>query len=130
MHDHVEMLINLKKIPTFRLINNGGVYTKALFTDENNMKELKTAIDNEILGNILCSRQAIKTMKTRDVNGHIVNINSIFGHKMNQAVPGNKPTNSLYPPMKHAITAVTECLRQELQYLQTSIKITVRWFFN
>ncbi|CAH1730785.1 unnamed protein product [Chironomus riparius] len=107
------------------LINNGGVYTKALFTDENNSRELKNIIDNEILGNILCTRQAVKSMKTRDVNGHIVNINSIFGHKVNQAVPGNKPMNSLYPPAKHAISAVTECIRQELLYLQTQIKITV-----
>lgn len=110
------------------LVNNGGTYTKALFTDENNSRELKNIIDNEILGNILCSRQAIKSMKTRDVNGHIVNINSIFGHKVNQAVPGNKPMNSLYPPAKHAITAVTECIRQELLYLQTQIKITVSYY--
>lgn len=90
------------------------------------MKELRTSIDNEILGNILCTRQAVKSMKTRDVSGHIININSIFGHSISQAVPGNKPINSLYPPVKHAITAVTECLRQELLYLQTQIKITVR----
>lgn len=109
-----------------RLVNNGGVYTKALLTDENNTKELKNSIDNEILGNVLCSRQAVKSMKTRDVSGHIININSIFGHTVNQAVPGNKPINSLYPPVKHAITAITECLRQELLYLQTQIKITVR----
>lgn len=57
--------------------------------------------------------------------GHIVNINSIFGHKLNQVVPGNKPMNSLYPPVKHAVTALTECLRQELFYLQTQVKITV-----
>lgn len=107
------------------LVNNGGIYTKALLTDENNTRDLKSIIDNEILGNILCSRQAIKSMKTRDVPGQIVNINSIFGHKVNQAVPGNKPMNSLYPPTKHAVTAVTECIRQELLYLQTQIKITV-----
>jgi NADP+-dependent farnesol dehydrogenase len=64
-------------------------------------------------------------MKTREVNGHIVNINSIFGHSVNQAVPGNKPTNSLYPPIKFAITGMTECIRQELVYLQTQIKISV-----
>jgi NADP+-dependent farnesol dehydrogenase len=110
------------------LVNNGGVYTKALFTDENNSRELKNIIDNEILGNILCTRQTVKSMKTRDVNGHIVNINSIFGHTVNQAVPGNKPMNSLYPPAKHAIAAVTECIRQELLYLQTQIKITVSNF--
>jgi NADP+-dependent farnesol dehydrogenase len=106
-------------------VNNGGTYTKALLTDENNSRDLKNIIDNEITGNILCSRQAVKSMKTRDVNGHIVNINSILGHKHNQVVPGNKPMNSLYPPVKYAVTAITECLRQELFYLQTQVKVTV-----
>jgi NADP+-dependent farnesol dehydrogenase len=107
------------------LVNIGGVFTKALFTDENNTKEIRNLIDSEIVGNILCSRQAIKSMKTRDINGHIVNINSIFSNKVNQAVPGNKPMNSLYPPAHQAVSALTECLRQELLYLQTHIKITV-----
>lgn len=61
--------------------------------------------------------------------GHIVNVNSILGHKVNQAVPGNKPTNSLYPPIKFAITGMTECIRQELLYLQTQIKISVRFSY-
>jgi NADP+-dependent farnesol dehydrogenase len=107
------------------LVNNGGVYTKALFTDENNNKEIRSLIDSELIGNIICTRQAIKSMQTREVNGHIININSILGHKTNQAVPGNKPTNSLYPPIKMAITGLTECIRQELLYLQTQIKVTV-----
>lgn len=107
------------------VVNNAGIFTKALFLDDNNSKELKTVIDNEILGNIYVTRQAIKSMQNRDVNGHIININSIFGHKVNQAVPGNKPMNSLYPPVKHAVKAMTECIRQELTYLSTQIKITV-----
>lgn len=56
------------------LINNGGTFTKSLLTDENNSKEIKAIIDNELMGNILCTRQAIKSMKTREVNGHIVNM--------------------------------------------------------
>lgn len=111
------------------LVNNGGIFTKALFTDENNSKEIKNIIDNELMGNILCTRQAIKSMQTREVNGHIININSIFGHKVNQAVPGNKPTNSLYPPVKYFTSGLTECIRQELLYLQTQIKITVTIFY-
>jgi NADP+-dependent farnesol dehydrogenase len=107
------------------LINNGGVFTKCLLTDENNSKEVRNIIDSELMGMILCTRQAIKSMKTREVNGHVVNINSILGHKVNQAVPGSKPTNSLYPTIKYALTGFTECIRQELLYLQTQIKVTV-----
>ena len=32
------------------LVNNGGVFTKALLTDENNSKEIKNIIDNELMG--------------------------------------------------------------------------------
>lgn len=110
------------------LINNGGFLTKALFTDENNTKDLKAILDTDILGMLMCTRYAVKSMKDRDVSGHVVNINSIFGHKVNVCVPGNKPLNSLYPATKHAITAITECIRQELLYLQTQIKISVNIF--
>lgn len=32
------------------LVNNGGVFTKALLTDENNSKEIKNIIDSELMG--------------------------------------------------------------------------------
>lgn len=34
------------------LINNGGVFTKALLTDENSMKEIKNIIDSELMGEV------------------------------------------------------------------------------
>lgn len=49
------------------LVNNGGVFTKSLLTDENNTKEIKNIVDNELIGNIICTRQAVKSMKTREV---------------------------------------------------------------
>lgn len=49
------------------LVNNGGVFTKCLLTDENNTKEIKNIVDNELIGNIICTRQAVKSMKTREV---------------------------------------------------------------
>lgn len=49
------------------LVNNGGVFTKALLTDDNNTKEIRNIVDNELVGNIMCTRQAIKSMKTREV---------------------------------------------------------------
>jgi NADP+-dependent farnesol dehydrogenase len=64
-------------------------------------------------------------MRARDVNGHIVNVNSILGHKINTCVPGATPINCLYPPIFHAITAATECIRQEVQlFHSTQIKVT------
>uniref|UniRef100_A0A182KF86 Ketoreductase (KR) domain-containing protein n=1 Tax=Anopheles christyi TaxID=43041 RepID=A0A182KF86_9DIPT len=69
-------------------------------------------------------KEAVKSMKARDVKGHIINVNSIFGHKVHQAVPGTRPLNGMYPASKYAITAITECIRQELVYLGTGCKVT------
>lgn len=50
---------------------------------------------------------------------------SIFGHKTNTCVPGTKPINGMYPACKFALTALTECLRQEVSYIEMGIKVTV-----
>lgn len=50
---------------------------------------------------------------------------SIFGHKVNTCIPGTKPINGMYPACKFALTALTECLRQEVSYVEMGIKVTV-----
>lgn len=54
---------------------------------------------------------------------------SIFGHKVNTCVPGTKPINGMYPACKFALTALTECFRQEISYIEMGIKVTVRSLF-
>ncbi|RZC31771.1 adh short domain containing protein, partial [Asbolus verrucosus] len=54
-----------------------------------------------------------------NVDGHIIHINSVVGH----VVP-NFPGSNVHPASKHAVTALTETLRQELIHIQTKIKIT------
>jgi len=58
-------------------------------------------------------------MRANNIDGHIIHINSINGH----IVP-NFPGLSLYPASKHAVTALTETLRQELNQIGSKIKIT------
>uniref|UniRef100_U5EVY4 Putative dehydrogenase n=1 Tax=Corethrella appendiculata TaxID=1370023 RepID=U5EVY4_9DIPT len=106
------------------LVNNAGIITKCLLTDDGNTKDLRKTMETNIIGLCICTREAIKSMKLRDAKGHIVNINSIFGHKVHQTVPGTKPLNGMYPASKFAVTAITECIRQELVYLETPVKVT------
>ncbi len=77
-------------------------------------------METNIIGLCLVTREAVKLMKKRDIEqgtiGHIVNINSIFGHKIHACVvsfsyfsnisiynfpfifqPGTKPLNGMYP---------------------------------
>ncbi|KAL1374586.1 hypothetical protein pipiens_004867 [Culex pipiens pipiens] len=106
------------------LVNNAGVITKCLLTEKNNTKDLYTTMETNIIGLCLCTREAVKSMKARDVHGHIINVNSIFGHKVHQAVPGTRPLNGMYPASKYAVTAITECIRQELVYLDSQVKVS------
>lgn len=108
------------------LVNNAGVITKCLLTEKNNTKDLYTTMETNIIGLCLCTREAVKSMKARDVHGHIINVNSIFGHKVHQSVPGTRPLNGMYPASKYAVTAITECIRQELVYLDSQVKVSVR----
>jgi len=111
------------------LVNNANVITKGLILDEDNTKEIYHVMETNIIGLCLVTREAVKLFKQRPLErkdlGHIININSIFGHKVNAAVPGAKPMNGLYPASKYAATAITECVRQELLFLDENVKITV-----
>lgn len=70
------------------LINNAGVITKQLFLEPNNSKELHKIFETSLIGLCLCTKMALKSMVSRNVEGYIVNVNSIFGHNLNVSVPG------------------------------------------
>jgi NADP+-dependent farnesol dehydrogenase len=112
------------------LINNAGVITKGLLLDEKNTYELYRTMETNILGLLIVTKEAVQYMRKREEDvdkwsiGHIVNINSIFGHKIHAAVPKTKPINGLYPASKFAVTHLTDYIRQELKYLNTRIKIS------
>lgn len=72
-----------------------------------------------------CTQEALKLMKESNVDdGHIILINSIAGHKVASS-GGRSPGFNVYPASKHAVTALTESLRQELVYLKSKIRVTV-----
>ncbi len=115
------------------LINNAGVITKGLLLDQNNTYELYRTMETNILGLLIVTKEAVKYMRKREVDedrnkwsiGHIININSVFGHKIHAAVPKTRPLNGMYPASKFAVTHLTDYIRQELKYLDTRIKISV-----
>ncbi|XP_058831552.1 farnesol dehydrogenase-like [Topomyia yanbarensis] len=100
------------------LINNAGILreTKLIEAETEKVREV---IDTNVMGLVLCSREAFKSMKKRSVDGHIVHINSIAGHM----VP-NFPNLNIYPASKFAVTAITETMRHELRTEGTKVKVT------
>ncbi|XP_075155582.1 uncharacterized protein LOC142228941 [Haematobia irritans] len=103
------------------LINNAGIFHHAHIVDQDNTEKVKDMINTNVLGVVWCTREAFRSMKNRNFDGHIIIINSGAGHM----VP-NIPEISLniYPSSKFAVTAMTEVLRQEFLKFETKIKIT------
>ncbi|RZC42510.1 adh short, KR, Epimerase, and/or NAD binding 10 domain containing protein [Asbolus verrucosus] len=104
--------------PVHVLVNNAGTGQTTSLTD-GSTEIWKKALDLNVLGLCIATREAVKIMKANNINGHIIHINSIFGHN----VP-NYPNLNVYPASKYAVTALTETLRQELNQLGSKIRIT------
>lgn len=106
------------------LVNNAGVYRpEHRLTSKGNTDDIAATININIMGVMYCTREAFHSMKDREIAGHVVNINSISGHRV-YSLPGF--TMNIYPPTKHALTAMTETYRQEFSQANTNIKVTVR----
>lgn len=106
--------------PVHILVNNAGgaVLTTNLIDGDTQL--WKKVLNLNVLGLCIATREAVKNMRANDVDGHIIHINSVGGHK----VP-NFPNMNVYPASKFAVTALTETLRQELNSIGSKIKITV-----
>ncbi|XP_043910498.1 dehydrogenase/reductase SDR family member 11 isoform X1 [Protopterus annectens] len=80
----------------------------------------RNMIDVNILALSVCTREAYQSMKERDVDdGHIININSVMGHIFHPSARVH-----FYGATKHAVTALTEGVRQELRELKSCIRVT------
>ncbi|XP_065363198.1 uncharacterized protein LOC135956589 [Calliphora vicina] len=103
------------------LVNNAGIYKQTTLLAENNTEDITNTLNTNVLAVVWCTREAFKNMKKRQVDGHVVIMNSLTGH----CIPNiaDLPLN-IYPPSKHALTAMTEILRQEFLANNTKIKVT------
>ncbi|KAI4879643.1 hypothetical protein NFI96_016148, partial [Prochilodus magdalenae] len=80
----------------------------------------RNMIDVNVLALAICTREAYQSMKERNVDdGHIININSMGGHRMVASADEH-----FYCATKYAVTALTEGLRQELREAKTHIRAT------
>lgn len=106
------------------LINNAGILKEAMILEEGNSDILTKTISTNLIGLILCSKEAVSLMRKRDVSGHIIHIGSVAGHTV-PVLPFVKPTMNVYSSTKFGVKAVTETMRQELIYMNSKIKVSV-----
>lgn len=105
--------------PVHILINNAGLALTGNLIDSKT-EVFKNTLDVNVLGLCVATREAVKTMRENNVDGHVVNINSVAGHRV-PPIPGL----NVYAASKFAVTALTETLRQELNSVKSKIKVTV-----
>ena len=96
------------------LINNAGLMPLS-FVRSLKIDEWDRMIDVNIKGVMYCAAAVIPTMVEKK-SGHIVNISSVAGRIV-------FPAGSVYCATKHAVTAFSEGLRQELS-VRKNIRIT------
>ena len=96
------------------LINNAGIMPLSFFKNLK-ISEWEEMINVNLKGVLFCTAAVIPYMITKKT-GHIVNISSVAGRII-------FPAGSVYCATKHAVTAFSEGLRQELSQ-RYNIKVT------
>ena len=96
------------------LINNAGLMPLS-FVRSLKIDEWDRMIDENIKGVMYCTAAVVPTMVEKK-SGHIINISSVAGRIV-------FPAGSVYCATKHAVTAFSEGLRQELS-VRKNIRIT------
>ncbi|KAL5243821.1 hypothetical protein ACI65C_011231 [Semiaphis heraclei] len=100
------------------LVNNAGIIMRSSLLD-GTLKDWNFLMSINVLAQCVCSREAYQSMSTNNINGHIVQINSICGHSITPYY-----AHKMYNASKTAITVLCEGLRHELSLVNSKIKVT------
>lgn len=96
------------------LVNNAGLMPLS-FVKNLKVDEWDRMVDVNVKGVLYCTAAVLSNMRERR-SGHIVNVSSVAGRLV-------FPAGSVYCATKHAVTAFSEGLRQELS-ARSNIRIT------
>jgi len=96
-------------------VNNAGVSYPSGIAD-GKTEEWREILETNVLALLIGCREAVRAMQQNDpAGGHIVNISSV-------AARNTGPSGQVYAATKHAVNAISEGLRQEVQ--QAGIAVT------
>ncbi|XP_063696874.1 farnesol dehydrogenase-like [Culicoides brevitarsis] len=95
------------------IINNAAAPTKPgeTLSPALSHEEITRAINTNLTGLVICTREAYKLMMNHDENAYIINMNSVRGH-VSPIVQMN--FTSVYSATKFAVTNHTETIRLDL----------------
>lgn len=100
------------------LVNNAGIIMRSSLLD-GTLKDWHFFMSINILAQCVCSREAYQSMSKNNINGHIIQINSIGGHSITPYY-----AHKMYNASKTAITVLCEGLRHELSLVNSKIKVS------
>ncbi|KAL7635040.1 UNVERIFIED_CONTAM: hypothetical protein RMT77_014025 [Armadillidium vulgare] len=102
-------------------VNNAGIVGTGLDLLNGKPEEWRQITNVNVIALCLCSKLTVNSLQERGVDdGHIINISSLAGHKV---YPFGE--SHFYTGTKHAVQALSEGLRQELQADNSGIKLSV-----
>lgn len=107
--------------PVDILINNAGLGRPAPLSDYGEDRKSYAGwaemLDVNVMALSVCTAEALAQMKPRGVAGHVVHISSMAGYRIPKE-------GGFYGATKHAVRALTEGLRRELQAQGSPIRIS------
>ncbi|RXG51522.1 Dehydrogenase/reductase SDR family member 11 [Armadillidium vulgare] len=101
-------------------VNNAGIVGTGLDLLNGTTEEWRQITNVNVISLCLLSKLTVKSLRERELdNGHIINISSILAHQIFPV-----PQLHFYTGTKFAVRALSEGLRQELQAINSNIKVT------
>ncbi|XP_055372807.1 farnesol dehydrogenase-like [Condylostylus longicornis] len=105
------------------LVNNAGIFREGNLIAMD-LKTIKKVVDTNLYGTIYCTKESFNSMQSRNVDGHIIIINSIAGKQIPDGPESDNKSLNIYAPTKFALTAIADVYRHEFAQLGTKIKVT------
>lgn len=98
------------------MINNAGLgYLSPLMAGDS--EQWREMLEVNVLALCICTREAVRDMRARGDDGHVVHVGSMAGHRVPQG-------SGVYAASKFAVRALTEALRQELREAKSKIRVS------
>lgn len=94
------------------------------FITDDEPENLRKLFEVNVIATCVCVKEAVKIMRENGESGHIIIMNSVLGHRIPDIPPNLRPPFGMYPATKHALTALCQTLRMEMNFLKLPIKIT------
>lgn len=98
------------------LVNNAGLGHAAPLTS-GETELWREMLEVNVLALCVCTREAIRDMRARGDDGHVIHVSSMAAHR----VPSG---SGVYSATKFAVRSLTEGLRQELRELKSAIRVS------